>query len=454
MKAPKIVYSLLIGSILILSLFLFVQPTFVMATNSPSDIIIVTTSIQAAIDSANPGDIVQIPAGNYRESIVLDKAVSLVGAGSETTIIEARSSRRVIHIIGTAVNESVTISGLTVMNGNVGELLFLCPVSCGGGIMLEEGARPQMDDIHFMNNRATGRGGGLYADRFSTIHITNSEWSHNEAGSQGGGLYSANEAVVTNGRFSHNNSDIAGGGLTVVHTLSMTNTDFISNTATFIGGAGLVDGNAIIEGGQFQNNESEQRSGGALYIIDELTLSNASFTNNIAGSSGGAVRVIGNTHINNSTFINNTAFNDGGGLKVDSPANFSQLRFENNVAQNGIGGGIAAGDSVTMDNSILLDNIATNGGAFHQTGNHSTTITDSCVVNNSATSVFNAGSTQLVTTNVWWGANNGPSGQGNGNGDSVSANVAFNNFATASILGCGNRASGLTLYLPVIHRAP
>jgi parallel beta-helix repeat protein len=49
-------------------------------------------SIQAAVDAANPGDIIQIEAGTYHEAIVVNKAgiqlIGITGAGNERVIIE------------------------------------------------------------------------------------------------------------------------------------------------------------------------------------------------------------------------------------------------------------------------------------------------------------------------------------------------------------------------------
>lgn len=49
------------------------------------------TTIQAAIDSRQPGDLIIIPSGNYNEMLVMWKPVRLQGVGAATTIIDANS---------------------------------------------------------------------------------------------------------------------------------------------------------------------------------------------------------------------------------------------------------------------------------------------------------------------------------------------------------------------------
>ena len=48
------------------------------------------TTIQAAIDAANPGDVVHVPAGTYRECIILKQGIMLVGQCADSIIIDGR----------------------------------------------------------------------------------------------------------------------------------------------------------------------------------------------------------------------------------------------------------------------------------------------------------------------------------------------------------------------------
>ena len=72
------------------------------------------TSIQAAIDDANPGDTVFVYAGTYQETVTIDKTLTLVGENRDTTIIKDFTSWTLISVQADWVN----ITGFSV----VGEL--------------------------------------------------------------------------------------------------------------------------------------------------------------------------------------------------------------------------------------------------------------------------------------------------------------------------------------------
>lgn len=76
--------------------------------NVPDDF----ATIQAAINNASDGNIIQVQANTYYEHIIINKTVSLVGENSLTTIIDGNQNLTVVHIIAS----NVEIRGFTIQN--------------------------------------------------------------------------------------------------------------------------------------------------------------------------------------------------------------------------------------------------------------------------------------------------------------------------------------------------
>jgi hypothetical protein len=70
------------------------------------------TTIQAAIDAAEPGDIVTVPAGTYNEHVVIKDGIVLCGEGAESTIIDGGGAKLVV-----TCGKNSAIMGFTIQNG-------------------------------------------------------------------------------------------------------------------------------------------------------------------------------------------------------------------------------------------------------------------------------------------------------------------------------------------------
>ncbi len=76
-------------------------------------------TIQAAVDNASPGATVFVRKGEYRENIIVGKALTLEGEDRETTVINGNGSGVVLMILA----GRVIINGFTVRDGDYGVLI-------------------------------------------------------------------------------------------------------------------------------------------------------------------------------------------------------------------------------------------------------------------------------------------------------------------------------------------
>jgi nitrous oxidase accessory protein len=74
------------------------------------------STIQEAINAANPGDTVLVSAGVYYEHVIVNKSISLVGENRNATIIDGNGTGNVVLVMV----DDVSVSGFTIRNGTNG----------------------------------------------------------------------------------------------------------------------------------------------------------------------------------------------------------------------------------------------------------------------------------------------------------------------------------------------
>ncbi len=322
-------------------------------------------TIQACIN--NPvvvnGDRILIPAGIYTESLTLNKAVSLIGAEADTTIVHAVVDQRVITVTGSVITASIVISGLTFTGGYPAAYN-----SDGGGILLTSGAQPLIQSVVVANNYAY-YGGGIYADSSSRLMLVDAQILSNTAVYDGGGVGSPDAATLINSRFENNQAD-SGGGV-VASALTLTNIVFVGNTAAFGSGGGVLAGTVNAVGGRFENNAAKTYGSGGGVYANTLSIVGTSFISNTAyGQYGGGAFAYEKATVLNGYFENNRAVEgSGGGLSANNLTAANTIFMSNTASSDfggnsGYGGGVSAGVPTLIGNHLEHNEAALGGGLF------------------------------------------------------------------------------------------
>ncbi len=256
-------------------------------------------TVQAAIDSAQAGDVVLLAEGTYTwtsqgasgHSMILMKAgLSLRSeSGPELTILDGEDQGRVILCLGVG---DVVIEGLTIQEGRgLGpseEPFFVY----GGGIFSDENSNPTISLCIFRKNSTPFRGGAIFC---TNATITNCQFIENTAWVEGdgAGIWSRGEVNVIGCLFAGNRSD-----------------GDASPSA-----AGMRAFRASVRDCRFENNLArgfQSASAGAV-AIGGGSISKSTFIGNRAAAStdspfGGAVNVGGIVTISDCVFADNSAF--------------------------------------------------------------------------------------------------------------------------------------------------
>lgn len=334
------------------------------------------TTIQTAVDAANPGDTIRVAQGTYQDivtspglltsTVIITKDLTLIGGYSPDfqthdpnqyeTIVDGQNIGKGFYVSGSyahiegftiingytqgiLVRESIVNNapaGATLVNNHIrnnvsGVVIVLADVTIdsniiadnsGSGIAIIDAATAVMSSTITQNN------GGIYATR-SNVTIEGNVISNNIGDWSGGGIYVENgaTALIVHNEITGNEAGNGGGiGTFQSGDLTISHNVITDNLATEGGGGGVtIDvGSAppfsftmthnIING-----NEAQQYGGGGIVVFGRAT-GNISFneiTNNIHMSGGGggiSAYANGDLLISNNTITGNSTQEGGGGL--------------------------------------------------------------------------------------------------------------------------------------------
>ena len=242
-------------------------------------------SLREALAAARSGDTVNIPAGIYTltlgSELIVDEDLTMLGAGSGDTIIEAAAS---------PIDATSRVFAITAADVSLSDVTIRHGVATHGGGILNTGTLMFTNGSISNNKAANDLGGGIYNE--GTLTVIASTVSGNEAGVKGGGVFNGDEATadIVSSTINDNSTGVDGGG-----TITLTESAISGNTAV--------------------NN-----SGGVFNIAPvafTTTLINTTVSGNTASLDGGGIFNVGHAKmaLTNTTISNNTANFDGGGLQ-------------------------------------------------------------------------------------------------------------------------------------------
>jgi len=144
------------------------------------------SSIQVAINSANPGDTVFVFKGTYSEQIIVNNSIYLIGEDVEATIIDGFGSGTVINVTA----NSVVVKGFTIRNSGIG--------TGDSAILIESYIGNVISNNKIVNNKV----GIIVSTSYNNIISNNTISNNDEAGMY---FYSSGDNVVTGNVITNNN---------------------------------------------------------------------------------------------------------------------------------------------------------------------------------------------------------------------------------------------------------
>ncbi|GAB3690745.1 hypothetical protein GCM10027592_08220 [Spirosoma flavus] len=325
-------------------------------------------SIQSAVNAANNGDVIAVPAGTYPQQVLITKSLTINGAGSDNTIVQAPGSlvagqadtdqRNIIEVRGAGVTVTITgirVNGpLTPTNG-CGDLFYGININGGAALNLSSSSITNiyLDPMASFFGCQTGvgiRAGFDYLSSPGSLTATNVTVSTYQKG-----------GIVIDGAGSNGviqNSIITGAGAT---TALAQNGIQISRGATGNVQSSTITGNNYID----FSNSGYSSAGLLAYNNGAITANGNTFTGNDVGidafvDAGSPSPV----DANNNTFSNNEIAS----TQAPAPASItgSGNTFDKSVTNNNKPGTAYSTIQLAVNEAAAGDILTASAGLFDE----------------------------------------------------------------------------------------
>ena len=212
--------------------------------------------------------------------LVLTGNISITGPSSVGLLTISGGDGSAIFQVNS--NAVVTISGLTLMNGD----------SATDGGAISNAGTLTLANMQVVNNQTQTNGGGIA--NTGTLTITGSEIADNESNVSGGGVVNSGTLTITSSTLNGNFADINGGGFLNSGTLTVNSSTVENNTANANGGAAsntgtatfydstINENSATVDGGAIDNNGSLSLPQSTIY--DNTAVDGSAIENEVAGT--------------------------------------------------------------------------------------------------------------------------------------------------------------------------
>jgi hypothetical protein len=194
--------------------------------------------------------------------------ITIAGSGANLLKISGNNSAAVGSIFQVGSGATVSISGLTIENGNDN--------GTGGAGIFNNGGNLTVSNSELTNNTASGsNGGGGIFNNGGTLAVTGSTFWNNSATAGNGGAINSNGGAlaVSYGTFNGNSASGNGGAIQVSGTSpdTLTNGTFYGNSAG--GNGGAIEGNSTLLTVASSIFESNSATSGAALLADTGAIS-------------------------------------------------------------------------------------------------------------------------------------------------------------------------------------
>jgi hypothetical protein len=376
-------------------------------------------AIQAAIDSANTGDMLLIAPGIYPENIIMYKNVKLQGYGAGSTVINGGYFPPDAQTAWLAKLNSITSNQTSTFYIIPGERPdFFLEQGSGILVLAREGDFTALDPARIDGLQITGAnlGGGIFVNGFAHyLQITNNRLIANQ-GTVGGGIrigtpgivnpglagtqfYQSSfndnitisyNQIIANGASGFTNASGGGIGLFTGSDNYVVSDCWICGNYSMLAGAGIahqgLSDHALIQNNTIIFNEAFDEGAG-IYLSGETPLPGLNPINDEpppAPIPGAPVLTagVGNVVVNNNLIQGNKGGNLGGGITLfryngldvglnptntapalpTDPVSWFRAEIYNNMIVNNLSGGYGAGIAIfdALDTVIANNTISNN----------------------------------------------------------------------------------------------